>query len=84
MSPIKPISLIETFFNEIYLDEAQNAEFKRTITNIIQNFKELKEEVNNISLNAKRITVNARVVSKLKFNMEIEKLKRTQVKWRWN
>ena len=39
----KPISLVEIFASEDYLDEIQDTEFKRTITIFINEFKEFKE-----------------------------------------
>lgn len=42
----KPTSPIELFFNENYLDEFQDTEFKRKIINMVNEFNDLKEGMN--------------------------------------
>ena len=43
--PPKPPTPAEMFTNENYIDELQNAEHKRTITNFIKEFKGFKEDL---------------------------------------
>lgn len=45
----KPTSPIELFFNENYLDELQDTEFKRKIINTVKEFKNLKEGMNYLN-----------------------------------
>lgn len=40
MSPTKPITPINVFSNENYLDESQDTEFKTAVINFINEFKE--------------------------------------------
>lgn len=40
MSPTKPITPINVFSNENYLDESQDTEFKTAVINFIKEFKE--------------------------------------------
>lgn len=44
MFPIKPTSPMDVFSNENYLDEPQDTEFKRTIINFSDDFKDFKED----------------------------------------
>lgn len=45
----KPTSPIKLFFNENYLDELQDTEFKRKIINTVKEFKNLKEGMNYLN-----------------------------------
>lgn len=44
MPPAKPITPINVFSNENYLDESLDTEFKRTIINLIKESKEDKSK----------------------------------------
>lgn len=60
--PPKLSSPVEMFVNENYLDELQDTEFKRAITNFIKEFKEFEEDTNS-SIKSRRKDVRGRNAS---------------------